>query len=433
MKIWMSTIVLVLLGFTPIDPAQAEEMPLSVKEKKALVAEALELGSRAMGEQRARQLEIFGRFGGEDALTSREDKKWRSYLLEVWVNLPGLPETKGDNFSWEDERKGRYIVGGKSKKPTALMIGMHGGGVGSGDAGSSAGWYSGPAASHKWVAIFPEVLEKTERGWTDAGTEEWVWDLVEQARRSFGVDADHVYLVGHSMGGYGSWTLGGHHADRVAALAPSAGAPTPILDRATNRIVAIDAGVVPNLRNVPMVVYQSIDDPRVPPDANQFAVAEVAKAKELYGGYEDFMYWEVDGEGHGPPPGGPGAHVDKIQTFVREPIQDVVVWQPTLDWKRQFYWLFWEQPSPRATVIGRIDRETNTVAVEVKLRSQKNRGQGLAVLLDERLVDFEREVIVTLDGEEVFRGTPERRLEVLLDTSTSGDPGRQYSARVNLR
>ncbi|MFT5464032.1 MAG: hypothetical protein ACI8QS_002924, partial [Planctomycetota bacterium] len=116
MKIWMSTIVLVLLGFTPIDPAQAEEKPLSVKEKKALVAEALELGSRAMGEQRARQLEIFGRFGGEDALTSREDKKWRSYLLEVWVNLPGLPETKGDNFSWEDERKGRYIVGGKSKK-----------------------------------------------------------------------------------------------------------------------------------------------------------------------------------------------------------------------------------------------------------------------------------------------------------------------------
>ena len=283
------------------------------------------------------------------------------------------------------------------------------------------------------VAIFPEVLEKTERGWTDSGTEEWVWDLVDQARRSFDVDADHVYLAGHSMGGYGSWTLGAHHADRVAGLAPSAGAPTPILDATTGEIVDVDWGVVPNLRNVPMVVYQSLDDPQVPPAANQAAEADDAAARARFGGYEDFTYWEVDGRGHGEPPGGPKAHLERIASFAREPVQDVVVWQPVLEWKRQFYWLFWEDPSVGALVIGRIDRETNTVAVELSLHSAKDPGSGLAVLLDDRLVDRGREVVVTLNGEERFRGSPERRFEVLLDTSTTGDPGRQFSSRIALQ
>ncbi len=423
-----STLFACLVG---LGTAQEPLPELDKSEVESLVEEYLQLGSRAMAADRERQLAIAARLASQEDLDDKALKRWRKDLLERWEDLPGLPEEKGDHFYWEKEQRGRYIVGGKRKGAKGLLIGMHGGGVGSADAGSIAVSYDGPASAQKWTAVFPQAIEKTERGFTDSGTEEWICDLIEQARRSFGIDADHVYMAGHSMGGYGAWTLGAHHADRVAALAPSAGAPTPILDRETDAIIDIDWGVVPNLRNVPMVVYQSIDDPRVPPDVNQWAVREVERAKERWGGYENFTYWEVDGMGHDMPPGGPEKHFEKIEDFVREPVQDDVVWQPVLDWKRQFYWLFWEEPSIGAIVVGHIDRDQNAVEVDVQWHDPTRPGKGLAVLLDERLVDLSKAVTVTFNGKEVWNDLAVPRLEVLLDTSTSGDAGRQYSAKVS--
>lgn len=402
------------------------------REVAALVEEYLQLGSRALGAARERQLEIQARLAALPDLSASEEARWRKELQKAWEDLPGLPSKKGDNWYFEEPRRGRYIVGGKTGKPAGLLIGMHGGGVGSGDAGSIAPLYDGAAARQKWVALFPEVLEKTERGWTDAGTEEWILDLIEQARRSFSVDADRVYLAGHSMGGYGAWTLGAHHADRVAALAPAAGAPTPILDRATGKPADIDWGVIPSLRNVPMVVYQSRDDPQVPADVNQLAAKQVAEARARWGGYADFTYWEVDGQGHGLPPGGAEAHFERIRDFSRQARPAEIVWQPVLDWKRQFYWLAWERPAEGALIEARLEREANRITVTRVAGTGRGSGQGLAVYVDADLVDFERPLEVLFDGRVVFTGLPQRRLEWLLETSTSGDPQRRYCARVPL-
>lgn len=415
----------------PQEPPATPSAP-DKQEIEALIAEFLELGSRAIGPARERQLAIAQRLQALPDLSPAEEQRWRKDLLTRWNKLPGLPGEKGDNWTWKEERRGRYIVGGKAGKPRGLLIGMHGGGVGSGDAGSIASLYDGPAGQMKWVALFPEVLEKTERGWTDAGTEEWIWDLVEQARRSFKVDADHVYLAGHSMGGYGSWTLGAHHADRVAALAPAAGAPTPILDRATQKPIDLDWGVIPSLRNVPMVVYQSIDDPQVPADVNQLANQRIQAARELWGGYEHFTYWEVDGYKHDPPPGGPVAHFKKIEGFQRDPWPSKVVWQPVLNWKRQFYWLAWEQPASAAIVVAELQPETNGVKIQVDRALCRSSGHGLKLYVDSHLVDLERPMRVELDGQVVFEGIPPARLEHLLETSTSGDPGRQYARCITL-
>ncbi|MCA8975210.1 MAG: hypothetical protein KDC98_10840, partial [Planctomycetes bacterium] len=185
-------------------------------------------------------------------LAPRDVDKWKQKIAKLWRKGRTL-EKSGDNLFFADGR-GRYIVGGETRKPTGLLIAMHGGGQGSGDAGPAAAAY-GPAASRfGWVMIAPEVLERTECGWTDAGTEEFVLGLVDAALRTWKVDADQVYFAGHSMGGYGSWTLGGHHADRVAAIAPSAGAPTPIRERSGGPvrertggpIVDIIEGVIPS-------------------------------------------------------------------------------------------------------------------------------------------------------------------------------------------
>jgi dienelactone hydrolase len=407
------------------EPRATQQEPPKRKEIEELAAEYFAFGAVPEAAGRARRAEILELVARVGPLDERDEKKWRKDLLEIWEDGATLPKKSGEHWFFEEGSRGRYFIGGKTKRPKGLLIGMHGGGVGSGDASSSFEAYGSAAGKVDWVAIFPEVLEKTERGWTDAGTEEWILELVERGRRTFGVDADRVYFAGHSMGGFGSWTLGAHHADRVAALAPAAGAPTPLIRPGSDEITGIDWGVVPSLRNVPMCVYQSLDDPRVPPDANQAAVLEVERAKERWGGYEDFTYWEVDGRGHGYPPGGTQAHLERIEDFEREPRPAKLVWQPVLEWKHQFYWLRWRDIEPGVIVTAEFDAKAN--AFDVTMDTPR---EGLELLVDGELVDFDREVVVRFAGEEVWRGVPEPRLEVLIETSAAGDPGRQYSAKI---
>jgi hypothetical protein len=353
-------------------------------------------------------------------------RTWRKRIDKLLGKQRELEPKSGEYRWWVDEGRGRFLVRGETKRPKALFIGMHGGGVGSGDAASSASSY-GPAVSNlDWVGIFPEVLEKTEHGWTDSGTEEWVLDLVDAALRTWKIPPERVFLGGHSMGGYGTWLLGAHHADRWAGLAASAGAPTPYLDRA-GKVVGIVEGVVPSLRNVAMVVFQSVDDPQVPPGPNQFAAGEVEAAKQRWGGYEAFDYWEVEGFGHGMPNRGAIEILEKVAEQERDPYPERVVWQPALPWKRQFYWLLWEQPRLGAIVVADLDREANAVRVEVD-----GDASGLSVLLSEELVDMGEPVTVRLGDEVVFEGVPRLDLATFVRTAASGDPGRTYVARVPL-
>ena len=71
-------------------------------------------------------------------------------------------EKKGGRFHWwEDDERGFYIVSGETKRPKGLFIGLHGGGVGSGDAETSNSAYGNAAGRLDWLGIHPEVLEKS--------------------------------------------------------------------------------------------------------------------------------------------------------------------------------------------------------------------------------------------------------------------------------
>ncbi len=375
---------------------------------------------------RKAQREILTRLELVAGLRARDVRDWRKTLEKEQRRLRTL-EDGHRNFWWPDEERGLYMVGGETRRPRGILIAMHGGGVGSGDAASAHGSYAPAAAELDWVCISPEVLEKTERGWTDSGTEEWVMDLVDAALRTWKVDPAHVYLAGHSMGGYGSWTLGAHHADRCAGLAPSAGAPTPILDRATGKVTDLVEGVIPNLRNVRIAIFQSTDDPRVPPGPNQKGVELLGAARERWGGF-DFEYWEVSNRGHGFPEGGVVELLRRVEESVREPLPERVVWQPAVAWKRQFYWLHWERPALEAIVVADLDREHNTIAIQ----SNGADLAGLSVLLDERLVDLDEEVVITVDGKETRRELCAARLADLLDTSVHPDPALGFAARLSV-
>ena len=409
-------------GFAPTSGPPTGEGP-SAREVEKLVAEYVTLdGTTAAG--RVRQDEILGALEPLEPLSESKAKSWRKKIAKLGGKGATLEKKKGKRYLWEEEEKGLYIVGGEAKRPKGLFIGMHGGGQGSGDAWSSHGSFNGPAGSEDWLAIFPEVLVKTERGWTDSGTEEFVLELVDRAIRTWKIDRDRVFFGGHSMGGYGSWTLGAHHADLVAGIIPSAGAPTPYLSG--GEVVDIAEGVIPNLRNTAIVIYQSDDDPRVPPDVNRAAVKKLEEARERWGGY-DFEYWEVSGYGHAAPPGGYQALVEKIHDRVRHPRPDKVVWEQALLWKRHFYWLWCDEPKLGRLLVAEIDRDANTIRVT----GEGDHG-GLRVLLDDDLVDLDRDLVVLLNDTEVFRGPAPRSLAALLATGAGGDPARTFDAWLPL-
>ena len=404
-------------------PCAAQSKPLTTSQIKKTLVQYFELAETANDER----LAICLKLQDVDLTKASIYKKWLKIISKSSAKATTLlPKKKGEYFFWENSQRGFYIIGGETSKPKGLLIGMHGGGVGSGDAHGSAGAMDSAAKELGWLAIFPEVIEKTERGWTDSGTEEWVMQLIDMAIVTYDIDPNHVYLSGHSMGGYGSWTLGAHHADRVAALAPSAGAPTPVYDYEGN-LIEIQSGVVANLRNTPMVVFQSTDDPRVPPDANQAAVKEVAKFKKRFGGYADFTYWEVTDRQHGYPKGGMLALLNKIKDFKRDVHQTHIVWQPTLDWKTQFFWLYWPKPVANVIIEAEFNKTTNTFVITSDAALT-----GLEILLSQQMVDFSREVIVEFNGSEVARKLPLSNLGYLLQFYSASDAQRTYTDTVKL-
>lgn len=353
---------------------------------------------------------------------------------------------KVDGEDWFDEKKdgwrGRYMVSGKGEK--GLVLAMHGGGAGAGDCGQAQGSFAGPISEVGMRGLYPEVLRKTEYGWTDPPeTEKWVMTLVRSARLKWGIDSNRVYLTGHSMGGYGTWTYGSIYADVFAAGAAFAGAPTMYWKPGgkDKDAEAVTEGYLPNLRNLPLFVYQSLDDPNVPSAANVFAMGEMKRLHEADPKGWEFVYEQVDGRKHDFPAKGPSPGIEWAVSHVRNPRPSIVDWQPTRSWKTTFYWLRWADPWIGAEVVATANREYNRIDLVVKAprsatpreteAERPARVASLSVYLDERIVDVAREVVVTVDGKERYRGIPRPSLPVLVRSAEEReDPEYAFAAEA---
>lgn len=401
--------------------ALGQETRLSQREGKALVEEYLALDARG-AEDRERCDEILARLEAHGELSAREAARWRKTVLALAAKGPRLEEDRGEHFLWEDEQRGMYIVDGETRRPQGLFIGLHGGSDGSGEARWCQRSFSDAVAREDWLAIYPQVLERVSVGWTKSGTEEFVMELVERALRTWKIDRDRVFLGGHSMGGFGTWSLGSHHADRFAALAVSCGAPTSAWSSSSDPGDEVD-GMIPNLRNLPIVFYHGADDRRVAPDASRRAAGRMAAARERWGAF-DFEYWEEAGRGHSGPPGGMGALLERIADREREARPERLVWQPALDWKQQFYWLWSERPGSPGLVEAELDQESGI------LRIDSDAPAGLRVLLDDDLLDLEGGLTLILNGGEPRAVLPLRNLAIIARTGRGGDDALTFEAAV---
>jgi predicted peptidase len=119
-------------------------------------------------------------------------------------------------------------------------------------------------------------------------SEKDVMTVLDMVRREFNVDERRIYLMGHSMGGAGTYHLGSKYGHIWAALAPIAPAAMGMTNDRTRVLQGIkNAGV-------PMLVSMGDADEAVPV-ANVRTWVETMKELRM-----DYEYKEYPGLSHGP-------------------------------------------------------------------------------------------------------------------------------------
>ncbi len=283
---------------------------------------------------------------------------------------------------------GKIRIGGVEKgKKQPMLIGLHGGASGPGSASTASSKWS-VAQSMGAVTVFPNVIKKSQSGWMNKREEQYVLAIIDFMKRSYNIDTNRIYLAGHSAGGYGSWEIGGRHADLFAGIAPCAGGMTTTGGSGKN--TGIVTGIVENLRNTAAYFYHSTDDPQVPPDADQAASRRLKELQKKHGGYKH-KYKEYNSIGHGPPPDGFQPIVKWIFNHRRNPNPEKVVFARSRSYKKQLYWL--EVSSQTGLWTGEINGNT------IKITGGTS---GFTLHLNRDLIDPAKPVKVVAEGEEVF-------------------------------
>lgn len=134
---------------------------------------------------------------------------------------------------------------------------------------NSSGWYGSRGAAGKGE---PKNLGEL--------SEKDVMNVLALVRKEYTIDDNRIYLMGHSMGGGGTWHLGIKYPDIWAGLAPIA----PAIFRAPDDLEKI--------KHIPVIVVQGDQDKLVPVAG---ARRWVEKMKDLKMSHE---YVEVAGGGH---------------------------------------------------------------------------------------------------------------------------------------
>jgi predicted peptidase len=128
----------------------------------------------------------------------------------------------------------------------------------------------------------------TEPAKVRAASEKDVMTVLDMIRKEFNVDENRIYLMGHSMGGAGTYYLGSKYPQIWAALAPIAPAAMGMTNDRAKILQAIKDG------GIPMLVSMGDADEAVPV-ANVRMWVDTMKELQM-----NFEYKEHPGVTHGP-------------------------------------------------------------------------------------------------------------------------------------
>lgn len=109
-------------------------------------------------------------------------------------------------------------------------------------------------------------------------SEQDVMEVLARVRRDYAIDETRIYLMGHSMGAIGTWSIAARHPAIWAALAPFSGLGNP--------------ATIESFRHIPQIVIHGDADPTVNVSGSRTMVAAM-KALGV-----DHQYIEVPGGNH---------------------------------------------------------------------------------------------------------------------------------------
>ncbi len=146
------------------------------------------------------------------------------------------------------------------------------------------------AEEYGYIVVTP--LGYIRRGWYGSRpteipaiasySEQNVMNVIGLMRDEFTIDADRLYLWGHSMGGAGTYQIAVNNPSMFATLAVAAPAPRPDLTPT----------VLQAVRDVPMLVLQGTNDELVPVEQTRRWVAG------MRGIGMQHIYVELEGADH---------------------------------------------------------------------------------------------------------------------------------------
>jgi pimeloyl-ACP methyl ester carboxylesterase len=180
---------------------------------------------------------------------------------------------------WNPEKAYPLVVNLHGRGPDHLLSYVH---IHFGTPGNLEEYNNKKSGPTDHILIFP--WGRGNAGYTNPVVESDVLQCVRDVKSRFKVDESRQYLQGHSMGGFGSWYLGGKYADRWAAVIIQEG--------------GYSSGLAPyaeQLSRLPVRLWSGDADEVIPP---RF-LYKMQGALEAFGGKPDIVL--VPGWGHKPP------------------------------------------------------------------------------------------------------------------------------------
>lgn len=250
--------------------------------------------------------------------------------------------------------------------------------------------------------------------WHQAHIDRFFDRLIQNLIALGDVNPNRVYLFGYSAGGDGVYQLAPRMADRWAAAAMMAGHPNE----------ASPLG----LRNVPFAIHVGAEDAAY--HRNQVAAEWGRRLDQLQQadpeGYRHVVRLH-EGKGHWMDLEDREA-IGWMEQFERDPVPRRLVWHQDDVTHCRFYWL--EVPPKEAQagrdLIAELQGQTITLTTDDY--------PVLTVLLDDRMLDLDREVTVQAGKRKLFQGCVSRTIRTLVRTlARRGDPELMFSAAVTVR
>ncbi len=341
-------------------------------------------------------------------LTAAQAAAWRAAVWQAYVTADG-PEQQQLRADFAARQ---VTIAGNTKRYELQRVGEK----------PASGWpvfvclreaEPPDTAAGPGLHVWPAPDEGRASSWLEPHSYGYLERLVQQLIAFGGADSNRVYLVGGEAAALHAARLGLELADLWAAVA------------ALGPVEEVRRVPVENLRNTPLFLRVS------PAEAESFACA-ARWAGALTKLKDDANPGEYICDFAPRPEAAPQASAAArawLANVVREPVPRRIVWTAFLTPQRARHWLHVDPRRASSRTPPTIDARVGGQCVTLSVRGY----DAVTLRLDDRLVNLDKPVTITVNDEAAFTGRVARSVAPLVKTLTErGDPGLMFSAELEL-